>query len=94
MACEAFPIIFTKLTQLWSSEKSTIQTNVTYGLEIILKDAVSPACATKELVDEHKSKLAKVFGIIENCLSYQYNNVWHHVLHVISIMFEVIIFNN
>lgn len=89
LACEAFPKIFQTFTQLWCSEKTDFQTNITHALEVLLKDAVTPACATRQLVEQYHSKLAKVFNTIESCLGYQYHTVWHHVLHVISVMFEV-----
>ncbi|KAL3267861.1 hypothetical protein HHI36_007002 [Cryptolaemus montrouzieri] len=89
MACAALPRIFVTATQLWLAEKPEVLTSATHMIEVLLKDAVTPACATKELVEQHKSKLAKIFNTVESCLSYQYHNVWHQVLHVIATMFEV-----
>lgn len=89
MACLALPRIFTTLSQLWLSDKTEVTSAVAHAFKNLLKDAVAPACDTPQLVEQHRSKLLKCFSIIEGCLKYQYNTVWHQVLHVISIMFEV-----
>ncbi|KAK9890844.1 hypothetical protein WA026_012190 [Henosepilachna vigintioctopunctata] len=88
MACSALPKMFAIATQLWLSDKPEVLTSATHAVEILLKDAIAPACASKDLVEQHKSKLSKIFNSIESCLSYQYHNVWHQVLHVIGTMFE------
>lgn len=89
MGCSALPQIITTVTQLWLSQKMEVATAATYALEILLKDCMSAICATPELVQQHSSKLSKCFGTLEMGLSYQYHNVWHQVLHVIKVMFEV-----
>lgn len=89
LAISSLPKIFTTLTQLWLSQKTEITTAATHALEILLRDAVAPACASLQLVQQYDSKLAKCFGLLEQGLSYQYHNVWHQVLHIIKVMFEV-----
>lgn len=63
-----------------------VTTAATHALEMLLKDAVAPACAT---VEQHQSKLSKCFNLLEQGLSYQYHNVWNQVLHILKVMFEV-----
>jgi ribosomal RNA-processing protein 12 len=87
--CAALPKIFATITQLWISEKTEIMTGATHALEVLLKDAVGPACSTKEKVEQFSLKLSKCFTSVETGLGYQYHNVWHQVLHLIGIMFEV-----
>ncbi|CAH0554769.1 unnamed protein product [Brassicogethes aeneus] len=88
MSSLALPKIFQTVTQLWLSEKAEVMTGATHALEILLKDAASPICQTKESVLQHRSKLEKCFNAIQLGLGYQYNTVWHQVLHTYSIMFE------
>lgn len=64
-------------------------TSTTHAFQNLFQDAVSAACVSGDLVQKHKPKLAKCFEIVESCLSCQYYNVWHQVLHIIKIMFEV-----
>lgn len=89
MAAAALPKIFEHLSQLWLSEKSEVMTSATHALEVLLKDAFTSICATKDSVEQHKSKVAKCINVIRSGLGYQYNAVWHQVLHVISVLFEV-----
>lgn len=89
MACSTLPRMFATLTQLWLSQKAEITTATTHSLQMLLTDAVAPACATSQLAQQHNTKLSKCFNSIESGLSYQYHNVWHQVLHVIKVMFDV-----
>ncbi|EFA09698.2 RRP12-like protein [Tribolium castaneum] len=88
-SCAALPKIFATISQLWLSEKSEIMTAATHALENLLKDAVGPACATKEQVEQFSTKINKCFSCVEAGLGYQYHSVWHQVLHLIAVMFEV-----
>lgn len=81
--------MFAILSQLWLSDKSEVTSAVAYAFKNLLKDAVAAACDTPELVKQHRSKLSKCFSMVEGCLKYQYNTVWHQVLHVVGVMFEV-----
>lgn len=88
-SCASLPKIFQIIVQLWLSDKPEITTSATHALEVLLKDAIGPACFTPEIAAQHKTKLEKCFNTIQLGLGYQYNTVWHQVLHVISVMFEV-----
>lgn len=88
-SCASLPRIFTTVSQLWLSEKPQIMTAATHTLEILLKDALAPACLTVELVQQHMSKIRNCFEVIESGLSYQHHGVWHQILHLIGVMFEV-----
>nr|CAH7732826.1 unnamed protein product [Callosobruchus chinensis] len=89
IASSALPKIFETLTLLWLSEKSEVMTCATHALDVLLRDALASLCETKELVEQYKSKIEKCFQIIQLGLGYQYNTVWHQVLHVIKVLFEV-----
>ncbi|KAJ8929349.1 hypothetical protein NQ314_017977 [Rhamnusium bicolor] len=89
MACAALPKIFDVLTQMWLSEKAEVMTGATHALDVLLKDALATACSSRQIVVQHKSKLEKCFHTIELGLGYQYSAVWHQVLHVFSVIFEV-----
>lgn len=89
LAVSVLPKIVATLTQLWLSQKIEVTTGATHALEMLLKDAVAPACATEQLVQQNHSKLLKCFNLLEQGLSYQYHNVWHQVLYTLKIMFEV-----
>lgn len=83
------PKAFSTITQLWLSQKLEVTTAATHALELLLKDAVAPACVTAQAVEQHHSKLSKCFNLLEQGLSYQYHNVWNQVLHILKVMFEV-----
>lgn len=71
------------------SDKPDVVSAATRALEAMLKDAVAPAVATPETVKQYSSSISKCINYITQGLAYQYNTVWHHVLHVLKIMFEV-----
>lgn len=58
-------------------------------IESLLRDAVSPAVVTPELVSRYRSKLVEIINSIELGLGYQYHTAWHHVLHIMKVLFEV-----
>lgn len=92
LAISVLPKAFATLTQLWLAQKPEVTTATTHALEMLLRDAIAPACATVELVQQNQSKLLKCFNLLEQGLSYQYHNVWHQVLYALKIMFEVSFF--
>ncbi|VEN57553.1 unnamed protein product [Callosobruchus maculatus] len=89
IASSALPKIFETLTLLWLSEKSEVMTCATHALDVLLRDALASLCETKQLVEQYKSKIEKCIQIIQLGLGYQYNTVWHQVLYVIKVLFEV-----
>lgn len=89
LAMSVLPKAVATLTQLWMAQKTEVATAATHALELLLKDAVAPACLTADLVQQHHSKLLKCFNLLEQGLSYQYHNVWHQVLYTLKVMFEV-----
>ncbi|CAG9770255.1 unnamed protein product [Ceutorhynchus assimilis] len=89
MAIKLMPKFFMNVTQMWLSGRAEVMTGATHCLEVLLKDALGPACESPESVKQHLSKLEKCFNVIHSSLSYQYNVAWHQVLHVIGVMFEV-----
>lgn len=89
LSAQELPKICSTVSQLWLSEKIEIMSGATHALEILLKDVVGPLSATKELVGQFNSHLEQCFKCIEAGLSYQYHNVWHQVLHLIAVLFEV-----
>ncbi|CAH1969238.1 unnamed protein product [Acanthoscelides obtectus] len=89
IASSALPKIIETLTELWLSEKSEVMTCATHALDVLLKDALASLCETNQLVEQYKSKIEKCIHIIQLGLGYQYNTVWHQVLYIIKILFEV-----
>lgn len=89
MACTIFPKIFDIFTQLWLSEKSEVVNSATHALDVLLKDALTTACNSSDTIEQNRSKLEKCFNTIQLGLGYQYNTVWHQVLHIVKVMFEV-----
>lgn len=89
LAMSVLPKAVATFTQLWMAQKTEVATAATHALELLLKDAIAPACITADLVQQHHSKLLKCFNLLEQGLSYQYHNVWHQVLYTLKIMFEV-----
>lgn len=87
------PKFIVTLTQLWLSERPEITSATTFTLEILLTDAVKPACDSPESVAQFKSKLMICFNAITAGLKYQYHKIWHQVLHVIGVMFDVSLFS-
>lgn len=99
------PAFFGNVVQMWLSGKTEVISGATHCLEVsafslkrlkykgfwqvLLKDAVSPACESEQAAQQHRPKLEKCFNTVSACLSYQYNAAWSQVLHVIGVMFEV-----
>ncbi|KAJ8983810.1 hypothetical protein NQ317_008936 [Molorchus minor] len=69
--------------------KKEVMSGATHAFEILLRDGLGAVCASQEIVKENQSKLEKCINIIQLGLGYQFNTSWHQVLHVVSIMFEV-----
>ncbi|CAH1156050.1 unnamed protein product [Phaedon cochleariae] len=88
-AVASLPRMFETLTQLWLSEKTEVMTCATHALDVLLKDSLSTACGSEGSVKQHRSKIEKCIHAIQLGLGYQFNSVWHQVLHVISVLFEV-----
>lgn len=89
LAMSTLPKIFATTTQLWLSQKAEVTTAATHTLEVLLKDAITPACCSEQLVQQYHSKLLTCFNLLEQGLSYQYHNVWNQVLYILKVMFEV-----
>jgi hypothetical protein len=60
----------------------------TSTLKAVTEDCVGPACSV-ELVKTYYQTLGKLFGMIENGLTYQYHLAWCHVLHLLPVWFQV-----
>jgi hypothetical protein len=60
----------------------------TLTLKAVTEDCVAPACSV-ELVKVYHQILGKLFGVIENGLTYQYHSAWCHVLHLLAVWFQV-----
>ncbi|ENN83556.1 hypothetical protein HUJ04_001288 [Dendroctonus ponderosae] len=83
------PAFFNNVVQMWLCGKTEVISGATHCLEVLLKDAIRPACESEQAAQQHRSKLEQCFNTISGCLSYQYNAAWSQVLHVIGVMFEV-----
>lgn len=82
------PRLFSAGTQLWLSDKAEVMSAATLTLKAVTEDCVAPACSV-ELVKVYFQTLGKLFGVIENGLTYQYHSAWCHVLHLLAVWFQV-----
>jgi hypothetical protein len=60
----------------------------TLALKAVTEDCIGLACSV-ELVKAYYQMLGKLFGMIENGLTYQYHSAWCHVLHLLAVWFQV-----
>ncbi|XP_008474083.1 RRP12-like protein [Diaphorina citri] len=74
-------------TQLWLSDKIEVVNGATHTVQVLIQDCVEKA-ASPDVVSHHKTSLHKIFQLLEQCMSYQYNKAWKQILHILALMFK------
>ena len=84
------PRIIDKSTKLWLSDKIEVVTAASQTIKTLLQVCIAPLCETDANAKKYKTTLSKVFYLIQSAImQYQFNEAWHHVLHILAILFQV-----
>ncbi|KAL6431993.1 hypothetical protein ACFW04_007436 [Cataglyphis niger] len=89
MILNVIPRILKKCTELWLSNKTEIIAGSSNTVKIILQECVAPLCESEERIDRYNSTLNQIISLMHKTLSYQYLEAWHHVFHLIALLFQI-----
>ncbi|XP_033220095.1 RRP12-like protein [Belonocnema kinseyi] len=84
------PRFIEKCTKLWLSENSDVLTGASHAIKHVLQECLQPMCENEQIAKRYKVTLTKTIHLIQEGMSYQYNGAWYHVLHLLSILFQII----
>lgn len=83
------PRIISKCIELWMSDKKEVIASASHTIKIILQECVAPLCETEEGIKRYNGTLKQIVSIMHKGLSYQYLEAWHHILHLITLLFDI-----
>lgn len=81
--------MLSKCTELWLSNKTEVITGTSNTIKTILQDCVAPLCENEERINKYSSTLTQIISIMHKTLSYQYLEAWHHIFHLIALLFQI-----
>ncbi|XP_043477342.1 RRP12-like protein isoform X1 [Leptopilina heterotoma] len=84
------PRFIEKAAELWLSDKTDVITGASHAIKHVIQECVSYLCVNEQIASRHKATLKKIIHLIQEGLKYQYSGAWHHVLHLLAILFQVI----
>lgn len=85
LCCENLVKFFSVGTNLWLNDNGQILNGSTSCLRVVGSDCIK-ACSD---CVRYCQMCQNVFGIVENCLKYQFNNVWIQVFSLLGVLYEV-----
>ncbi|KAJ9588968.1 hypothetical protein L9F63_017728 [Diploptera punctata] len=80
--------LFSTVMQLLLSDKSEVMNTATLTLQAVTEDCIALACSPM-VYNSYRVTLAKIFGVVEAGLTYQYHSSWHNVLHIIATWYRI-----
>lgn len=83
------PRFLGKCVELWLSDKTEVISGTSHTIKTVLQECMSPLCEDDQRIREYESTLRQIVSIIHKALSYQYLEAWHHVLHLIALLFQI-----
>ncbi|XP_046410406.1 RRP12-like protein [Neodiprion fabricii] len=83
------PRILEKCTELWLSDRSEVLSGASHTIKTLLQDCVAPLCKYEDGEKKYKTAISKSIHIIQQGMKYQYHSAWHHVLHLLAIIFQI-----
>ncbi|XP_048507370.1 RRP12-like protein isoform X2 [Athalia rosae] len=83
------PRILEKCTDLWLSEKNEIITSASHTIKTLLLSCTAPLCITEQDGKKYRATITKIIQLIQQGIKYQYHSAWHHVLHLLAVIFQV-----
>ncbi|KAK0081235.1 hypothetical protein PV325_012542 [Microctonus aethiopoides] len=81
--------IIEKAIELWISDNSEIVAGTSHTIKALLQICIVPLCDNETSITKYKTTVTKVIQLIRMGLKYQYNGAWHHVLHLIAVLFQI-----
>ncbi|XP_034940350.1 RRP12-like protein [Chelonus insularis] len=86
--CSAnLPQIVEKSTELWLSDKTEVIAAASHTIKTLFQVCLPPMCGDDAY--KYKKTLKKIIQLIRQGMKYQYNSAWHHVLHLIAVLFQI-----
>ncbi|KAM0736189.1 RRP12-like protein [Formica fusca] len=83
------PRMLNKCTELWLSNRTEVITGSSNTAKTILQECVAPLCESEERIDRYSSILSQIISLMHKALSYQYFEAWHHLFHLVALLFQI-----
>ncbi|KMQ96335.1 rrp12-like protein [Lasius niger] len=83
------PRMLNKCTELWLSGKTEVIVGASNTVKTLLQECVTPLCESVERVNRYSSTLSQIISIMHKALSYQYLEAWHHIFHLVALLFQI-----
>ncbi|XP_032675287.1 RRP12-like protein [Odontomachus brunneus] len=83
------PHFLSNCIELWRSDKTEVISGTSHTIKTVLQECVTPLCEDDQRIQEYESTLRQIVSMIHKALSYQYLEAWHHVLHLIALLFQI-----
>lgn len=83
------PHFLSNCIELWLSDKMEVISGTSHTIKTVLQECVAPLCEDDQRIREYESALCQIVSMIHKALSYQYLEAWHHVLHLIALLFQI-----
>lgn len=81
--------ILQKCTKLWLSKKVEVISGVSHTIKIIIQECVAPLYENEDRIKRNDSVLIHIISMMHKTLSYHYLEAWHHIFHLIVLLFQI-----
>ncbi|XP_011315321.1 RRP12-like protein [Fopius arisanus] len=82
------PRIIEKTSELWLSDKTEVVTAASHTIKNLIQVCVAMMCENEAVAENYKAPLGKIIQLVQGGLKYQFNSAWHHVLHLLAVVFQ------
>ncbi|XP_015121144.1 RRP12-like protein [Diachasma alloeum] len=82
------PRIMEKTSELWLSDKPEVVSAASHTIKSLIQVCVGPMCENDAVAEVYKGPLGKIIQVVQGGLKYQFNSAWHHVLHLLAVLFQ------
>ncbi|XP_014485127.1 PREDICTED: RRP12-like protein isoform X2 [Dinoponera quadriceps] len=88
LCAAVLPRMLEKCAELWLADKADVITGTSHVVKTMLQECVAPLC--EDETRGYDSTLRQVVATMRKALSYQYLGAWHHVLHLVAVLFRTV----
>ncbi|XP_008545740.1 RRP12-like protein [Microplitis demolitor] len=81
--------IIDKSTELWLSDKTEIITAASHTIKSLLQLCLGPLCESDKTAVKYHDTINRIVQSVRLGMKYQYHLAWHHVLHLLAVLFQV-----
>ncbi|XP_063989401.1 RRP12-like protein [Diachasmimorpha longicaudata] len=82
------PRIVEKSSELWLSDKPEVVSAASHTIKSLIQVCLGPMCQDNAVAEAYKVPLGKIIQLVQGGLKYQFNSAWHHVLHLLAVLFQ------